>query len=221
MANPISRLAKLPLLFALAAPGSAWASQVLFSNFGPGQSYDQSLALSVGNDFAGDNLAQAGAFTPSSSAQIGAILIALSEGLGQSDPVTVAVAQDNNGLPGATLESFSIGGGSLAAMGGGGIVTLSSLLNPMLVAGTQYWVTVSTTLNNSIGWHHNDGSNDSASNLEAYSLDGGINYFAPAGNARGAFEIDALLAQAAPEPGMLALLAGGALGMAGRRKRRR
>jgi hypothetical protein len=194
-------------LAALMLTGASAAEAVaIFSNFGASHSYDTSAGLPVGNAFTGDNYAQAAAFTPSANARMGSLLIALSDVFGQTDPITVALTQTSGGIPGPVVESFTIAGNTLGPLGNNNVpILLTSLLHPLLNAGTQYWITVSTSFNNAVAWNFNN-TGDLDHDVEAQSLDGGSTWALPFGNTRGAFEVASV-----PEPDSLALLGSGGL----------
>ena len=173
----------------LALPVTSRADIKLGGNLGPGDSYDTSFGLLVGNDFGGDNLAEGSSFVSSATAQVTALKIALScfdTGFCPDD-FTVALDADNSNQPGTALESFTVSAASLGALGNNNpVIVLSSILHPTLSAGTQYWVTVSSDLNDTIIWNWNSTGDTSA---EAESIDGGSTWFSPSGNTPGAFEV--------------------------------
>lgn len=199
----------------LLLPGVALAS-VIYSNFGVGQSYNTAVGNFVGNDLVGDNLAEGDTFTPTSTATFGSLDIALSCVVSCPDPFTVALTRDGGDQPGAVIESFTVAGASLGALGvNNPPIVLDSVVLPLLMAGTQYWVTALSDLNNSIAWSLN--STDDTSD-QAISSDGGASWFSPSGLTPGAYEVDSLAA--APEPGTLALLGSSLFGLAALRRRR-
>ena len=108
-------------------------------------------------------------------------------------------------MPGAVLESFSVPGTSLGPLGANNApLVLSSVLKPLLTAGTQYWVAVTSSLNDSIAWNWNS-TGDASS--EAISTDGGTTWFAPSGLTPGAYQVNGTpVTTVMPEPGALVLL---------------
>lgn len=212
----------LALLLALSSTAHAVP---IFSNFGAGNSYQTGSGLFVGDgdlSFGPNNYAQASTFTSGVSANLGSIVIALSDfGFGQVDPVTVSLFDSGMDVPGSNLlESFSIGANTLGDLGlNNAPLVLNSILHPLLSINTQYWLAVSSSVNNVVVWNFSD--NDFANyNVESQSLDGGTTWAAPFGNTRGAFEVNPFATVSVPEPGMLALLSGGLLGLVGLRRRR-
>jgi hypothetical protein len=114
------------------------ASQTIFSNFGPGRSYDCCSAWDVSEAGTGFLFETANGFTPSAGGQISRIDIALSNLTGTNN-ATVELAQDSGGLPGAVIRSWSVAGqppfGSCCA-----VTTIN--VSPLIPvgAGHQYWL---------------------------------------------------------------------------------
>lgn len=211
------------LLTLLCTVSGAAQSAAIFSNFGVGYSYQTGTGLFVGdgNLDGSANYAQASTFVASTSAQVGSIVIALGDfGFGQGAPITVSLLVSGINMPGSTvLDSFIIGANTLGTFGNNNSpLTLTSALHPLLTVGTQYWLSVSTSLANLVVWNF---SNTDFLNYNAVSqsLDGGTTWDIPFGSTRGVFQVNAF-ANAVPEPATLALLAGGILGFAGLRRRR-
>ena len=206
-------------LFLVLLPSVSLAA--IFTNFGPGQTYNQAVGNIAGNDFVGDNLAEGDTFTPTASAQFGSIGIALScEIASCPDLFTVDLTSDSGSdSPGMVLESFTSSGLTLGPLGGMNtpIQFIASGTPVVLTAGKQYWITLSTDLNNSIAWNLNSTGDVSD---QAISGDGGATYFSPSGLTPGAYQINAATA-AVPEPNMSVLLAMGigVLGVAAFRRR--
>jgi hypothetical protein len=177
---------------------------LIFGNLGTSPVYDTTGGNFVGNDFAGDNLAEGDTFVPSVNAIFGSLKIALSCNLSCPDGYTVSLRTDTSDAPGAVIESFVGSGASLGNLGvNNPLVVFNSALHPTLTATTQYWITVSTDLNNSIAWNWNTTGDTSD---QAISSDGGATWFSPSGLTPGAYEVDTLTALA-PEPGTSVLVA--------------
>lgn len=208
------------LLFAISSAAQAIP---LFSNFGAGYSYQTGAGLLVGdgNLDGSANYAQASTFTTNATANLGTIVLALSDfGFGQTDTISISLRDSGSNLPGSNvLETFTIAANTLGVLGNNNLpLVLNSVLNPLLTVGTQYWLTISTSLTNIIVWNFSD--TDFANyNVESQSLDGGMTWDLPFGNTRGVFEINAAVVQV-PEPATLALLLSGAFGVVGFRRRR-
>jgi len=198
-------------------------AEVIFTNFGPGFSYNTSLGNIVGNDLVGDNLALGDTFTPTVTAKFGSLDIALSNQFTPTNTDTLAVSLDKNngGVPGATLESFTVLPGALGMFGNNNPpLVLNSVLMPLLTAGTAYWVTVSDVKGtDSNVWSLNSTGDMSST---AISADGGTTWFAPSGLTPGAYQVNGAVT-VTPLPAALPLFATGlgALGLLGWRKKRK
>ncbi len=202
---------------ALAAPAIAPAS-VIFTNFGAGPTYNTTGGNPDGNAFDGSNYAEGDTFTPTANATFGSVQVALSCNVGcpVADNFTIALRADAASQPGAVIESFIFSATTLGPLGTNNVpVMATSILKPLLTAGTPYWVTVASSLSYSIAWNWNS-TGDTAN--EAISTDGGASWFSPSGLTPGAFEVDS--AATIPEPGAGLLISGGLLmGMLGTRIR--
>ena len=182
---------------------AASANGIIFTNFGAGQSYNTLVGDQIGNFFDGSNYAEGSTFTPSLTSTFASLDIALSCFFTCPDPFIVALTQDGGDQPGTVIEGFAVPGISLGAFGvNNPVVVLNSVLHPTLTLGTQYWVTVSSGLNNSIAWNLNSTGDVSD---QAISTDGGATWFSPSGLTPGAYEVDSL-SVGAPEPGSMWLL---------------
>jgi PEP-CTERM motif len=197
------------LCISLLLPAASNAA-VIFTNFGPGNTYDITQGNFVGDDTQGDVLEQATTFTPTAMAMFGSVEVALSCFSACPDPFTVSLAQDS-GLdsPGTVIESFT---GAGALLVNNGPLFFNSLLLPTLTMGTQYWITVATDLNNSIFWNLNSTGDSSDASL---SPDGGATWNVQ--GTPGAYEVDSASASATPEPGTLGLFGGALLTLLWRR----
>jgi hypothetical protein len=190
----------LTLLFAV--PAVSRADSVLFTNFAAGSSFNTGIGNVVGFD---NNYAQGDTFTPTASADLSSLDIALSCFSACPDNFRVSLDANKSGTPGAALESFSVSGASLRVFGNNNPpLVLNSVLIPLLTAGTEYWVTVSSDPNDSIAWNLNSTGDTSS---EAISTDGGTTWFAPSGLTPGAYQVNGTtLVSSVPEPSTLSLM---------------
>jgi hypothetical protein len=125
---------------ALALPASA---SVIYSTFGPGDSFDGSSGetLSYACLLGSCRVQNVGIpFTPSTDVRLGSVLVAIQTPL----DFTIRVANNvdytsigGSNSPGSTIESFF-----LPAETSAGLVWANSVLNPLLLAGTMYWIEV-------------------------------------------------------------------------------
>jgi hypothetical protein len=189
-------------IFVFAATAISRADVMVFNNFGAGLSYNTGAGNFVGNAFdgSGNNYGEGVEFTPYFTANLSSLDIALSCFFGCSDSFTVSLDASSSGAPGAALESFTISGASLGPLGTNNpALLLTSVLMPTLTAGTPYWVTVTSDVNDSIVWNWNSTGDTSA---DALSTDGGSTWFAPSGETPGAVRVGGSV----PEPGAIVLL---------------
>ena len=186
---------------------AALPGATVFSNFGAGSSYNTALGNPIGNDFNGDNLAQGDTFVSGANFTFTSLNIALSCIFGGCpDPLSVKLTSDAAGKPGATIESFTVPGATLGALGNNNApVVLNSIIMPTLVAGTRYWITVSTDLNDTAGWNLNSTGDTSS---EALSPDGGSTWIAPSNQTPGAYAVFGNAPAVTPEPASMGLLLG-------------
>ncbi len=225
--RPALLLSALAIYAVVLAGPTAARADIVFTNFGPSFLYDVTEGNPIGNgqDGTTNNYAEGETFTPINDYTLSTIYVALSDAAGSTntDPLIVNLTTDAGDQPGTVLESFTIAPGTLGTLGANNApIALTSLLNPALTAGTQYWVTVSDALGiDAFIWNQNN-SGDSAD--QAQSSDGGATWLSPSGNTPGAFEVDGTLVATVgaitPEPGSLVLLGSGALAFFGSRWRR-
>ncbi len=174
----------------LATPAVSRAD-LLGGNLGAGGSYDTAEGNPVGNAFDGNNYGEAASFLAAETGSVGRVELAVSclfSG-GCPDDFTVFIAADNSGQPNApALESFTVSGAALGVFGNNNpLVTLDSVLKPILTMGDRYWVGVTSDLTDSIAWNFNSTGDTSDT---AVSTDGGMSWFGPSGQTPGAFEVD-------------------------------
>jgi hypothetical protein len=186
---------------------------VIVSDFGPGQTYDNTDGGFVINS----TNRVAVSFTPTTTSQFGSLEIAAYlSWIGPTSNLVVALAADSSGLPGVGLETFSFAPGAITtpASSGNKVLTGTSVLNPILTAGTQYWIVVSTsTTNTGYGWGVNSLSSQQFG-VEEYS---GGTWSYNGDMLTPAFEVDSL--DPAPEPGAGGLLGAGLLALVAMRLR--
>lgn len=126
-------------------------------------------------------------------------------------PFTMQLMTDVGGLPGAVMETWTGLTGAAPS-----ISTATGDGSASLVAGTHYYVVLSSTANTGWNWANTDTSDD----LMAYSFNGGStwsNFTAGQGQFRSAFRVNP---SAVPEPASMAVLGIGAVALVARRRRK-
>jgi hypothetical protein len=195
---------------AIAAPAVAPAT-VIFTNFASSTPlYDDTNSNPIVNLGTGLDFGQGETFTPGQNATLTQIQLALGctfqDTCTGTDIYTVSLTSDAGNQPGASIESFTIFGDTLDTFGVNVVpLKLTSVLLPALTAGTQYWVTVTTTSTDQISWNLNNTLPADAQADQALSFDGGESWIVPSGNMNGAFEVDGAI----PEPATALLMGGG------------
>ena len=138
------------LIAGIAAPANAG---VIFSNLGAGDSFRMTSGWVVGDrttPFGSVTLEVAAGFTPASDAIFTGVDFA-AELLGQPGDLTVALlATGASGTPDAALETFTVAAPALPSL-----VSIASSLNPVLNAGTEYWLDISSA-STAAWWLDND-----------------------------------------------------------------
>jgi hypothetical protein len=110
----------------------------VYDNFGPGQSYDTGDSWAVLSVPGHSGQALAVPFTPATDVTLDAVLLPLNY-LSGTNSVVVSLRPDVSGQPGATpLESFSLTG--LPMEPSSTVFQLNSVSDPVLSAGTTYWI---------------------------------------------------------------------------------
>ncbi|MDC8785743.1 PEP-CTERM sorting domain-containing protein [Roseateles koreensis] len=191
-------------LCGLGLSGTTLAS-VIFSNFSAGLSYDTSNGNPVGNGFDGNFYSQGSSFVAGSNAVLGSMEIALNKMSDNQQVGGITVNLTAAAPDGALLESWSLDLNSLGLFGNSNApLLLGSLLNPTLVSGDEYWVTVSLGGDSAAAWNW---SSSGDTNPTAINAGDGGGWFTPSGQTPGAFQLDAKGdTTQVPEPATLALV---------------
>jgi hypothetical protein len=79
-----------------------------------------------------------------------------------ANPVTVALYDSTGGLPGTALESFAPSLDTVA-----GLVTVTSVTNPVLISSRQYWIVLSDPLSFDVSWIADGNGATSPASLQA------------------------------------------------------
>lgn len=136
------------------APASPWgaslagASTILYSTFGPGDTYDLSSGWTIGDTGV---YVQGLQFTPAVSGVVETIEIAAFRNSGGT-VINLTLMTDAGDQPGAAIETVPI-----CCFGAGASIQLAySALGPVLTGGTKYWLVVSPAAAGDLfGWSRN------------------------------------------------------------------
>jgi len=201
-------------VLALASAGAARADQIIFSNFGPGMTFDTATgALISGSNVLGGRVV-AQAFTPSADFTFSNAQLAMGI-LSGPNILQVVLMRSSGGFPGTILETVTLTN-AVAPFTSAGIVLANSTLHPMLNSGTQYWlVAFAPDANTSMGWMQS--LNDFSSLFRANSFHSLTGPWPEVGLRGFAFQLEGT---PVPEPATMLLL-GPALAVIALRGRRR
>jgi MYXO-CTERM domain-containing protein len=187
--------------------GSVAHADVVYSNFGPADSYDPIIGHTIKGT---PELSNAAAFTPDQAFMLDSVELALSfaGALGTTGDVEVVLFADAAGLPGAVIESL----GTVDVLEGSAIYTVDPVADVELEAGTTYFLgarNASATTEAVWAWNL---TGDMGNYVKAYIIPWQFVDSQPAA----AYRVNGSVV---PAPGAVALL--GLAGVIGRRRRRR
>jgi hypothetical protein len=186
----------------------------LYSNFGPGMTYDNNYNTSgwyVGyTGTPGQNEVIAMPFIPNRTANVTNAILALGWVPGTPNtPINVYLESDTGlGYPGTILATLTQVGSIPNGPSGGGLVTFLAPTHPLVTAGTEYWIVAQEPdLTSSQGWFFTVGDPTGPFAYDENNSPTGP--WTATTNDVSAFEVNA------PEPSSLILFGSGILGLAG------
>ena len=187
----------------------------IYDSFGPGNTFDNSFAYwgVYGASGSVGYVGHAESFVPALSGNLDTVQVACGQLSSGTGLVNFHVAADNGGTPGAMLESF-MNVVAPASSSSSFIVTMNSITQPLLHAGTTYWLYAEPAENTSaMGWFVNNQGyrND-------YAQEGPPGQWTSASitfEANGVFDV---IVTPVPEPSMVTWLAMGAMASLARRR---
>ena len=130
----------IAILWAVVSSIVAIQAEIVFSAFGPSDSYNTEFAAGLGYMFENEKfIRHASQFTINASTSyfFDGIDAAVG-GWGAEGTVRFDLMSDSDGLPGTVLESFNLIARGVSMEGE--ILSASSDLHPILVAGQNYWL---------------------------------------------------------------------------------
>jgi hypothetical protein len=193
-------------LLVSAAPFTPVRADIIFSDFGSGDTFNCCLGYGLGNGAASGNagFTVAASFTPLSRALLNTLELGVSLDIsGNLRPdLNVRLMSDSGGLPGGIIESFLLSGVTIAPV----IVSANSTAHPLLERGVQYWVAAAPPdlVDGKIGWLLN--STGASAPLVAARV--GAGPWGTTGTVQPAFRVSGT-PTTVPEPASLALFGAG------------
>jgi hypothetical protein len=195
-------------VLSLASPGHA---DVVFTDFGAGNTYNHILAWATNNNNIGFQEV-AMPFTPTENAQLTNAIVAFGYGV-QGSAAIFNLYSNASGTPGTLLASSSVITPSQPFNSATSDLTAVdfSSANIQLVAGTTYWLDADPTFGGSTSWNETT----SGSGTFVYRTSPTAGWSSSAGTL-GAFNINGVV----PEPGSVLLFAASGLALLVRRRAR-
>jgi hypothetical protein len=194
----------------------------IFNTFGSGYSRSCCAAVEVGTPNGQTVFTEAMAFTPNMTSPLFAIDVAVVTYSEPGSPFTLALMTNNGGEPGSIIESWSLTATFFTFSCDHCVETALSSRDPVLQAGTTYWLVASPGPGNpppgtdfiDNGWMLN---NVGALGTSASSINGGTTWTVTNGNFA-AFDVKGITA--VPEPSTLVMLGTGLLSITAAVRRR-
>jgi len=188
----------LPALLALGfGAAKPLRANTIYNNFGPSNSFLVNRSYETNFDF------MATTFVTTGGGDLGTILMPI---FSLNSPVSFGLYTSSGGQPGALLEDWSVPVPGFPAQ----FVTLTSVLNPFLSSGTQYWfvITLTNAQKNKLALYQNN--QGVTGGVWAGSSLNGLIDFEP-GSPAPAIQLNSASTSATPEPASVFLFGSGLL----------
>lgn len=201
------------LAMSLANPLQA-ESAIIYSSFGPADGLSAFGQYGVGDLNGTGSADQAAAFTSSSDFVFSSVELAFQNQFDTSNIYNIFIADDSSGVPGNVIESFTVT--NFPTFPTTQITTLNSLLNPTLMANTQYWLVALPQQGSAGLWSVGDPG--VIGTVAVRNQSSGFEWN-PRQDSQPAFRINSVDSTAAvPEPATMALFVSGLIGAGFRKK---
>jgi len=151
------RICMILSLAFMASAAVAAADSIIFSNLGPGDTYDPGVEYAVSGPLsqAEEATAIGQPFVPIADFRFDSVEVALNWLL-DTNAATVSLRSDLGGQPGSVLESFQFANLPHASSSNTDLALGDSLQHPVLHAGSQYWIVATADGDAFMGWALND-----------------------------------------------------------------
>lgn len=188
-----SRASQTALVLAAALLPAALQADVIYTNFGHGDSFLAGSGLIVTRAGAAWS-SVALAFVPAAAFSLSSIEFAASTLVADSTAASLAIFEDDGGHPaGSPLETFAVDG--LAAFGSASpLLKVRSTVHPLLEAGRTYWVGMNAARAGLAVW------NQTTSLTTGFSSTDGAGNWSAWDDVQGAVELDGTLVFETPLP---------------------
>ncbi len=196
----------------VAVAGHASAATI-YSDFSAGNGYDGTTEWQIGGSVSS---VLATSFVANITSAVGSIDVAVFNLSGKPNGgYSITLAQDSAGAPGAVIETIS----GISFPNPGGILSVNSVLNPVLTSGTKYWIYLANALapEGQGGWYWNNAS-PAVDGIKFEDSSHPTTWFTNSFQPSPAFDV--IGAASAPEPGAALFVATGLITLRYSRRRK-